>query len=116
MEQNLSIIIDKTPSLGAGVSEHIKVHNQFCTVFLQAHQEILYLKEIFQNIHSKFLDALDHLWIHPISVGDTYDTASRVSNGSGLTESILSVLGKIVMAFFLDVEVQVVIAELQLTK
>ena len=40
-------------------------------IFLQTHQEALYIKEIFQNVHFKFLDALDHLQNHPKSVDDS---------------------------------------------
>ena len=61
MEQNMSTVIYRTLLIGFGVSDHIKVHYQFHTMFMQTHQEILYLKEIFQNVHSRCLDALDHL-------------------------------------------------------
>ena len=47
MEQSLSMIIDRTPALGVGVSDHIKIHYQFHAMFTWTHQEILYLKEIF---------------------------------------------------------------------
>ena len=43
MEQNLSMVINRTLPLGVGVSPHIKVHPQVCTIFMQPHQEILYL-------------------------------------------------------------------------
>ena len=61
IEQNLSTVIDRIPPIGVGVSDHIKVHYKFCTMFMQINQEILYLKEIFQNVHSRFIDALGHL-------------------------------------------------------
>ena len=61
MEQNLSTVIDRALPIGAGVSDHIIVHYQFHTMFMQTHQEILYLKEIFLNMHSRFPDALDCL-------------------------------------------------------
>ena len=60
MEQNLSLVIHRTLSIGVRVSDHIKVHHQFHTKFKQI-QEILYLKEIFQNVHLRFLGVLDHL-------------------------------------------------------
>ena len=34
-------------------------------MFLQAHQEALYLAKVFQNVLFKFLDVLDHLRNHP---------------------------------------------------
>ena len=77
MEQNLPIITYSSPPIGIGVLDHIKVHYQFNTMFMQTHQEILYLKEIFQNIHSRFLDALDHLLNHPSSVAGTEKTTLR---------------------------------------
>ena len=36
----------------------------------QIHQEILYIKEVFHNIHSKFIDALDHLQNNLTSMDD----------------------------------------------
>ena len=30
-------------------------------MFMQAYEDFLYLKKIFQNVHSRFLDALDKL-------------------------------------------------------
>ena len=32
MEQNLSTVIDRTPPLGVGVSYHMKLHYQLCTM------------------------------------------------------------------------------------
>ena len=58
MEQNLSMVIDGTLPI---VSAHLKAHYQFHTMFIQTHQEMLYLKEVFQNVHLRFLDALDLL-------------------------------------------------------
>ena len=55
------MFIDRTLPLGVGVSAHVKVQYQFHTVFLQTCQAILYLKGIFENMHMRFLDALDHL-------------------------------------------------------
>ena len=37
-------------------------------MFLQRHQESLYLKETFKDTHSKFFDTLDHLLNHPAAV------------------------------------------------
>ena len=54
MEWNVFMVIDRTPPLGVGVSSHIKVHYQFQTMFIQTCQEILYPKEIFHNMHSRF--------------------------------------------------------------
>ena len=56
MEQNLSTVIDRTSPTGVGVSAHIKLHDQFHTMFMQTHQEMLYLKEIFHSMDSRFLD------------------------------------------------------------
>ena len=61
MEQNLSILMDRTLRLGVEVVAHKKVHFLFCAMFLQSHQEILYFEEIFQNVHSKFHGVLHHL-------------------------------------------------------
>ena len=46
MEENLSMFIDRTPPLGVGVSAHVKEHYHSHNMFLQTHQEILYLKDI----------------------------------------------------------------------
>ena len=75
MEWNLAMVINQTVALGTGMSVHINIHYQFCIMFLQTYQEILCLKEIFQNIYSKVLDILGHLWNHPASVQDTKTTA-----------------------------------------
>ena len=53
--------INRTPLIATGVSDHIKLHYQFCMMFMQTHQELLYHKKIFQNMHSGFLDSLDHV-------------------------------------------------------
>ena len=55
MEQNLSMVIDQTRPLGMGISAHVKVHYRFCTFFLQTHQEILHLKEVFHNMYLEFV-------------------------------------------------------------
>ena len=55
MEQNLSTDIIRTPPTGVGVSEHIKVHYQFCTLLMQMHQEILWdtrLHNVVPYIHN----------------------------------------------------------------
>ena len=72
-----SMVIARTLHLGVRVSDHIKVHHQFHTMFMQTHQEILHLKEIFQNTHSRFLDALDYLYNHPASTNDTETATPR---------------------------------------
>ena len=41
MAQGLPMVIDSTLPLGLAVSDHIKVHCQFCTMFMQTHQKIL---------------------------------------------------------------------------
>ena len=55
--QNLSMAMNRMSPLCVGVAAHVKVHYKFCTMFSQSHQEILYLKEIFHNMYSGFLDA-----------------------------------------------------------
>ena len=69
---------------------------------LQAHQEALYLAEIFQSVHHKFLDALDHLSSHPCAVKATDTTVSLPSTGhnqsmrrifSSLSEEFTSIFG-----------------------
>ena len=72
MEQSLSMATDRTPPIGVGVSDHLKVYYQFHTILMQTHQEILYLKKIFQNMHLRFLDALDHQCQNSISIGYFY--------------------------------------------
>ena len=75
------MVIDRTSSIGVGVSVHTKVHYQFHTMFMQNQQENLYLKKIFQNVHSRFLDALEHLQIHPASVDSTKTTTPGTTTG-----------------------------------
>ena len=56
IELNLSIIMDKdTINRYWSVRSH-KINDQFCIMFMQTHQEILYLKEIFHNVHSRLPD------------------------------------------------------------
>ena len=40
-------------------------------ITLQTHSEVSYLREMFQSVHSKFLDTLDHLQNHPAEVKDS---------------------------------------------
>ena len=47
----------------------MKVHYQCYTMFLKPLRNV-YLKEIFQSIHLRFLDTLDHLQTHPALVDD----------------------------------------------
>ena len=47
------------------------------------YQEGLYLKEIFQSAHSKFLGALDYLWNHTAAVEDSEITTQPDPNQSG---------------------------------
>ena len=77
MEPNISTIIGRTLSIGIGLSNYMEVHYQICTISLQTHQGILYLREIFQSMHSRFLDALDHLWNHPASFDDIATTTLK---------------------------------------
>ena len=67
-EGNLSKVIEQAPLQGVEVAAYLKVHYSFSTMFLQTHQEVLYLKEIFQSVHSKFLNTLDHLQNDPTAV------------------------------------------------
>ena len=60
MKQNVSPVITKTLLIGIGLSDQIKVHYQFHTMFMQTHQEFLYLKTIYPNVHFRFLDAIGH--------------------------------------------------------
>ena len=101
MEHNLPIVIIKMLPIGVGVPDHIKVHYQFYTVFMQPHQEISYVKEIFQNMHWRFLDALDHLQNHWASVDGTETTTLRIPISQDyLKRSLLSGLGEIVIYNF----------------
>ena len=61
MERNLPKVIEGSPPQGVEVGAYFEVHFKFCMMFLQTHQEALYLKEIFQNVPSKFFDALHYL-------------------------------------------------------
>ena len=72
-------------------------------MFMQIYQEISYLKVIFQNVHSRFLDALDHLQNHATSEDDSESRTRRTPITQGYSKrSILSRLGKIVMSIFGD--------------
>ena len=72
------MVIDQTSPQGTGVAAYLYVYHQFCMMLLQTDQEALDLKEIFQNIHFKFLDALDHLQNHPTEVEDPKSTTTQV--------------------------------------
>ena len=103
MEPKMSTILGRMPHIGVCVSDHMKVHYQFHTIFLQTHQEILYLIEIFQSVHSRFLDFLDHLLKHPALVDDTETATPTTSTSQDYSKrSILSGLGEIVMSIFGD--------------
>ena len=59
------------------------------------------LKEIFHNVHSRFLDALGHLQNHPVSMDDTETTTPEAPTSQAhLKRSILSRLGEIVLSIF----------------
>ena len=101
MEQNLSTVIIRTMPISVGVSAHIKVYYQFCSMFMQTHQEMLYLKEIFQNMHSRFADALDHLLNHPAPVDDNETPTSEIPDSQDCPKrSIPSELDEIVTSIF----------------
>ena len=101
MEQNLSMVINRMQSLGVWMSAHVKVQYKFHIMFLQTHQDILYLKQIFQDIKSKYLDALNHLQNQPASVDNTETTISQTPNSQDCSKrSILSGLGQIVVTIF----------------
>ena len=51
----------------------------FILCFCITHVEILYCKEIFQSVHSRFLNALDHLQSHPGSVDNIETTTFETS-------------------------------------
>ena len=57
-------------------------------MFLLTHQEALYLKEIFQNVHSKFFDTLDHLWNHPEVVEDSEAIAVQVPTSQNCSKEV----------------------------
>ena len=60
----------------------------------------VYLKEIFQNMHLRFLNASDPQCNHPASVDDTETTTPRTSTSQDHSKSILSRLGKTEMSIF----------------
>ena len=63
-------------------------------MFMQAPQEMFYLKDIFQNMHLRILQALDHLQNHVASVDDTETTTPRTP-----TSQVRTIPEKV---FFLD--------------
>ena len=63
-------------------------------MFMQTHQEILYLKEIFQNVHLPFLDTSDHLHNHTTSIDDTKTTIPRTPTSQDHLK------GEIIMSIF----------------
>ena len=71
MEQNLSMVIHRTPLISAGISDHTKYIINFILCLYKGIKKILFLKETFQNMHSRFSDTLYHLWNHPESMDDT---------------------------------------------
>ena len=48
MELNMSTIIGRTPHIGVGVSNHMKVHYQFTTMFLKAIKKFYILTRHFK--------------------------------------------------------------------
>ena len=70
-------------------------------MFIQTHQEILYLKEIFKNVHLRLVNALDHLQNHCASIDNAKTTTPRAQNIHDHSKrSLISELGKIVMCAF----------------
>ena len=51
MEDDLTKVKDKVPSICVAVSSYLKVHFQFWKMFLQAHKGALDFAEIFQSVH-----------------------------------------------------------------
>ena len=79
METDLSKVIDQTPPQGVEVAVCLKTTFLFQKMVLQAHQQAVYIPDIFYNVWSKFLDVLDHLQNHSDEVEDTETTASPTS-------------------------------------
>ena len=72
-------------------------------MFLQTHQEALYFGEIFQNVHFKFLNVLDHLQNHSATVEDAEATSLLVPTNQDYVQiSVLSGIGEIMMSIFGD--------------
>ena len=86
MESDLSKVEDQVPPRNVEVASYLKKYHQCQKMFLQAHQEALYLAEIFQNVHLKFLDLLDHLQSHPVAVKTTKTTVSPPPTGQNWVE------------------------------
>ena len=78
MKQNLLTVIIRMALIGVAVSDHIKVHYQFYTMFMLMHEEIILLNEIYLNGFLRFLYALDHLQNHWASVDYTETTIQWV--------------------------------------
>ena len=51
MEGDLSKVIKQKSGQCVEVATYLKVHPQFCMMYLQTHQEDLYLTEIFQSAY-----------------------------------------------------------------
>ena len=101
MEADLPKVTVWVPSRGAAIPSNLKVHFQFGEMFLQVHQESLYLTVLFQSANFKFLDALDYLWSHPDTVKDVEVTAPATSTSQNHSErSFLSGWGDIFSAIF----------------
>ena len=74
-------------------------------MFLQAHQEALYLAKVFHSICFKFLDMLDHLRSHPGAVEDNETTMHPASTGQDHSKrSILFRLGDIFQLYLVIVK------------
>ena len=82
MEDNIPKVTDQVPSRGVAVSSYLKVHFQFWSIFLQAQEEVIFLEDIFQSEHVKFLDVLDNLQHDPSAVKDGKVTATPTSTSS----------------------------------
>ena len=94
MEDNITKVTDQIPSRGIAVSSYGAF--QILEMFLQVQQEALYLVDIFQSVHFKFIDLC-----HPGAVEDHKVTALPISTGQNHSKnSILPGLGDIFSATF----------------
>ena len=116
LEKNISAIIGRMPCIGVGIWDHIKVHYQFHTMSLQSQQEILYPKEIFQSVHSRFLEALDHLQNHQASGDDIETTTPETPLVKTVWKEVLFPHKVSKWCLFLEEEVQLDIVILLLWK
>ena len=68
-------------------------------MILQRPQEALCLREIFQNVHLRFLGIIDHLQIYLAAMEDSETTTPKVSTSQDqLKQSFLYGIGEIAMS------------------